>query len=99
MNFLQKNYKKKETEYNKLVGELQNRAQEKQQSLQNSASDAAGRIQESLDKAIANVAKEKELDMVYLAQTLAYYDHTKDISKDILKEFNKILPKITVKQP
>ncbi len=94
-----------EVDFNKKVAEWRtkaesanNKLQEKQAELQKNNEAAMKTIEEQFRKIITALVKENSYEMVYLAESLAYYSEKSDMSEEVLKRLDKALPKISLKK-
>jgi outer membrane protein len=97
--FSPKELAKREEELQKKVTDFQKRLEEKETNLRKSIEDVRTSIIKKLNDSIASIAKARSYDMVYNAAGLAYYPPSMDISNDVLRELDKVLPTVVVKKP
>lgn len=79
------------------VTEVQKEVQSKKALLDNAYARAVGEIQKTVSQIIADMAKEKGFVVALPTSQILYTDSKLDISKDVLEQLNKKLPKLDVK--
>lgn len=87
----------KRREFAKQVTEAQQNVQEKRERLGEAYNDAVGDIQEAVMKIVADLAKKRGFKVVIPTNNLVYATSDLDITKDVLDQLNKDLPKVNIK--
>lgn len=78
------------------VDQLKELVDKKQNSLKKASVDAMGKVNDDIKTIIAELSKEKSLDLIVpTGQTLFYKDEM-DVSAEILKRLNKKVTKVNV---
>lgn len=88
------------TEYKQFlerVAVLQKEALKKEAILKQASNNALKKVNDELTIIIAEVAKEKNLDLILPVTQTLHFSQTLDISNEILDRLNKKLPKVEVK--
>lgn len=86
----------KKREFAQEVTKAQKEVQEKRERLGEAYNDAVGDIQESVMKIVADMAKERGFKVVIPTNNLVYATPELDITKDVLAQLNKDLPKVSI---
>ncbi len=79
------------------VDGLKEMVDKKQGSLKKASVDAMGKVNEEVKLIIADLSKEKDLDLIIAAGQTLFYKDEMDISEEVLKRLNKKVTKINVK--
>jgi Skp family chaperone for outer membrane proteins len=79
------------------VTEAQKEVQDKRERLGEAYNEAVGEIQESVMKIVANMAKERGFSVVIPTNNLVYATPQLDITKEVLAQLDKDLPKVDIK--
>lgn len=87
----------KKREFAVEVTKAQKEVQEKRERLGEAYNDAVGDIQEAVMKIVANMAKERGFKVVIPTNNLVYATTDLDITKEVLAQLNKDLPKVSIK--
>ncbi len=97
-NVLSKEAFEKESQaFEKKVNELKEFVDKKQNSLKKASLDSMSKVNDKIKDIIAEISKEKELDVIIPAAQALYYKDNLDISEEVLKRLNKKITKIDVK--
>lgn len=91
-------FNKKRAEFEAKVESFRTRFQTKQTEFEANSSAVLKTIEDQSKKAISEASKAKNIEIVYQAAALAYYDKSKDISADVLKKLDSALPKVSLKK-
>ncbi len=75
----------------------QKNMQTERQAINESISGAALEVGKKLEEAIAEVAKNKNLSIVYVKNSLAYYSQDKDVTKEVISALNKKISRVQLK--
>lgn len=93
-------------DFNEAREKFQSKVQKIQQSFYNKSQNvdkvggaALNIVQNKVAKIVDSIAKEKKYSIIYQANALAYFPKNKDITEDVVKQLNKELPKVKVKNP
>lgn len=70
--------------------EFENAGKRAQQSIQEKQAEFRSKMDGKLQKAVAEVAKAKEYDLVLIKETVLYSSETYDITSDVIKAINRI---------
>jgi len=92
-------YAEKQKAFKKEVNGLQRNVQMVQRMVGRAEGDAYKSVREAFYRITQEVAKERSLDMIFPRSGLIHVDSRYDISDEILKRLNKILPFVVVKLP
>ncbi|MBM5782127.1 MAG: OmpH family outer membrane protein [Pelagibacterales bacterium] len=79
------------------VDSLKEMVDKKQGNLKKASVEAMGKVNEEIKEIIANLSKEKDLDLIVAAGQTLFYKDEMDISEEVLKRLNKKVTKINVK--
>jgi len=97
-NVLSKEAFEKETKaFEKKIDDLKTFVDKKQNSLKKASMDSMSKINDKIKDIIADIAKEKEFDVIIPASQTLYYKDTLDVSEEVLKRLNKKITKVDVK--
>ena len=69
----------------------------KQNSLKKASLDSMSKVNDKIKDIIAEISKEKELDVIVPAAQTLYFKDELDISDEVLKRLNKKITKVDVK--
>ncbi len=75
----------------------QKNSQTERQAISESVTGAAVEVSKKLEEAIEEVAKSKKLSIVYVRGSLAYYEDSKDITKEVIAALNKKISRVQLK--
>ena len=88
----------KETKaFEKKVEDLKTFVEKKQNSLKKASVDSMTKVNEKIKDVIANISKEKDLDLIIPSAQTLYYKDQLEISDEVLSALNKKITKIDVK--
>lgn len=90
-------FEKESKAFEKKVEDLKTFVDKKQNSLKKASIDGMSKVNEKIKDIIADISKEKELDVIIPASQALYYRDDLDISAEVLKRLNKKITKIDVK--
>lgn len=97
-NVLSKEAFEKETKaFEKKIDDLKTFVDKKQNSLKKASMDSMSKVNDKVKDIIAEISKEKELDVIVPASQTLYYKDELDISAEVLKRLNKKITKLDVK--
>lgn len=97
-NVLAKEALEKEAkEFEKKVDDLKTMVDKKQNILKKASTDSMGKVNEEIKNIIADIAKEKSLDLIVPAGQTLFFKNEMDISAEVLKALNKKITKVNVK--
>lgn len=86
----------KRKEFEKSVRELQRSAQSKHRALEKAADIAVGKLQASITKVVAEIARSKKLQLVLTRDQVVIVEQSLDITAPALAALNKALPDVKV---
>lgn len=78
------------------VDQLKELVDKKQNSLKKASVDAMGKVNDDIKTIIAELSKEKSLDLIVPAGQTLFYKDEMDVSAEILKRLNKKVTKVSV---
>ena len=88
----------KETKaFEKKIDDLKTFVDKKQNSLKKASLDAMSKVNDKIKDIIADIAKEKELEVIIPASQTLYFKDNLDVSDEVLKRLNKKITKVDVK--
>jgi outer membrane protein len=97
-NVLSKEAMEKESKsFEKKVDDLKTFVDKKQNSLKKASLDSMSKVNDKIKDIIAEISKEKELDVIVPAAQTLYFKDELDISDEVLKRLNKKITKVDVK--
>ncbi len=97
-NMLSKEALEKEvTTFEKKVDDLKTFVDKKQNSLKKASMDGMGKVNDKIKDIIADISKEKDLDVIMPSAQALYYKDELDISEEVLTRLNKKITKADVK--
>jgi len=82
--------------FEKKVDDLKTFVDRKQNSLKKASLDAMSKVNDEIKTIIADISKEKSLDLIVPAAQTLYYKDELDISNEVLKRLNKEVTKVKV---
>ncbi|MDR0483965.1 MAG: OmpH family outer membrane protein [Alphaproteobacteria bacterium] len=91
-------FNKKRADFEAKVTAFRNKYQQKQTDFEKNNNEVLKTIEAQLRKSINEIAKARNLEVVYNSMALAYFDSSKDISDEILKKLDAALPKVSLKK-
>ncbi|MCL2566725.1 MAG: OmpH family outer membrane protein [Alphaproteobacteria bacterium] len=97
-NLSETEFNSKRAAFEAKVEAFRNKYQQKQTEFEKNNNEVLDTIQNQLKKAIAEVVKAKNFEIVYNSMALAYFDQSKDISAEVLKKLDAALPKVSLKK-
>lgn len=83
--------------FEKKVEDLKTFVDKKQNSLKKGSMEAMGKINDKIKDIIADISKEKDLDVIIPASQALYYKDELDVSAEVLTRLNKKITKVDVK--
>jgi Skp family chaperone for outer membrane proteins len=89
-------YTKEQEKFSKKIDELKEFVEKKQNSLRKASLDSMSKVNEEMKDIIAEISKEKGLDLVIPASNTLYSKDGMNISSEVLKRLNKNLSKVDV---
>ncbi|MES2961893.1 MAG: OmpH family outer membrane protein [Pseudomonadota bacterium] len=90
-------FEKEGKEFEKKVEDLKAFVEKKQNVLKKASMDSMGKVNDRIKDIIADISKEKELDVIIPAAQALYYKDDLDISAEVLTRLNKKITKVDVK--
>ncbi len=90
-------FEKESKSFEKKVDDLKTFVDKKQNSLKKASLDSMSKVNDKIKDIIADISKEKELDIIIPAAQTLYYKDDLDISDEVLKRLNKKITKVDVK--
>ncbi len=90
-------FEKESKAFEKKVEELKAFVDKKQNSLKKASLDSMSKVNDKIKEIIADIAKEKEFDVITPAAQTLYYKNDLDITEEVLKRLNKKITKVDVK--
>lgn len=94
--YTQQTFNKKVREYYKKLDELRRNEQSKEQSLKESAKAAYAKIQDEIMRIVADVAKQRHVNLVLQQAAALTFDPKLNATEEVLAELDKKLPSVTV---
>lgn len=79
------------------VDELKEFVDRKQNNLKKASLDAMSVVNEAVKEIVAQIAKEKDIDIIIQANEALYFRDDMDISEEVLTKLNKKITKVTIK--
>lgn len=83
--------------FEKKVDELKTFVDKKQNSLKKASMDAMGKVNDKIKDIIADISKEKDLDVIMPSAQALYFKDELDVSNEVLARLNKKITKVDVK--
>jgi len=97
-NVLSKEAFEKESHgFEKKVDDLKTFVDRKQNSLKKASLDSMSKVNDKIKDIIAEISKEKELDVIMPAAQTLYFKDDLDVTDEVLKRLNKKITKVDVK--
>lgn len=97
-NVLSKEALEKETtKFEKQIDDLKEFVDKKQNSLKKASLDSMSKVNDEIKEIIAEISKEKNIDIIIPATQALYYQESLDISDEVLKKLNKKIKKVKIK--
>ena len=90
-------FEKESRSFEKKVDDLKTFVDRRQNSLKKASLDAMSKVNDKIKDIIADISKEKELDLIVPAAQTLYYKDELEISDEVLKRLNKKITKVDVK--
>ncbi len=87
---------KKGREFQQKVNDLDRNVQSKRQALEKSNNDALGRIQQTMLKIIADIAKQRKANLVFQRTELVLFDQSFDVTDEVMQKLDEELPVLSV---
>jgi Skp family chaperone for outer membrane proteins len=81
----------------KIIAHNNYQLNKKQNSLKKASLDSMSKVNDKIKDIIAEIAKEKEFDVIVPASQTLYYKDGLDVSDEVLKKLNKKITKVDVK--
>jgi outer membrane protein len=92
-------YEARRKEFEERARQAQQRVQERKRKLEHVFGEAMGQVQQAMQKATADIAKERDLALVLPRQSVVLSETRLDISTEVLARLDKTLPSVAVKAP
>jgi len=92
----QEAFSQKGREWQQKLNDFDRNMQQKRQTLEKANSDGVEKIQETALKIIADIAKERKANVVFLRNMLVLYAPEFDITDEVLQKLDEQLPTLTV---
>src|SRR6266851_293337 len=83
-------------DFQQKVNELERNVQGKRQALEKSNGDALQKIQEQMLKIIADIAKQRKVNLVFQRADLVLFDQGFDVTDEVLQKLDEEMPALTV---
>ena len=83
-------------DFQQKVNELERSVQGKRQALEKSNGDALLKIQEQMLKIIADIAKQRKVNLVFQRADLVLFDQGFDVTDEVLQKLDEEMPALTV---
>ena len=93
----QEAFEKEAKPFEKKVDDLKEFVDKKQNSLKKASLDGMSKVNDKIKDIVADISKEKELDVIIPAAQALYYKDELDISDEVLKRLNKKITKVEIK--
>lgn len=90
-------FEKEAKPFEKKVDDLKEFVDKKQNSLKKASLDGMSKVNDKIKDIVADISKEKELDVIIPAAQALYYKDELDISDEVLKRLNKKITKVEIK--
>jgi len=90
-------FEKETTAFEKKLDDLKTFVDKKQNSLKKASMEAMGRVNDKVKDIIADIAKEKDLDVITASAQTLYYKDSLDVTNEVLEKLNKKITKVDVK--
>ncbi len=90
-------FEKESKKFEEKVTELKALVEKKQSSLKKASVDSMSKVNEKVKEIIAEVSKEKDLDVIVPAAQTLFFKDGLDISEEVLTRLNKKITKVDVK--
>jgi outer membrane protein len=87
---------KKGREFQQKVNDLDRNVQSKRQALEKSNNDALSRIQQTMLKIIADIAKQRKANLVFQRTELVLFDQSFDVTDEVMQKLDEELPVLSV---
>jgi Skp family chaperone for outer membrane proteins len=93
----QKAFEEESRQFEKKVEDLKVFVDKKQNTLKKASMDSMSKVNDKIKDIIADISKEKELEVIIPASQALYYKEDLDISAEVLARLNKKITKINVR--
>lgn len=90
-------FDKETTAFEKKLDDLKTFVDKKQNTLKKASMEAMSKVNDKIKDIIADIAKEKDLDVITPASQTLYYKDELDVTDEVLKRLNKKISKVDVK--
>lgn len=90
-------FNKEQVAFDKKIGELKDHLEKRQNILKKASVDAMNKVNDKIRDIIADISKEKKLQLVIPASQTLFYGNEIDISAEVLKRLNAKITKVEVK--
>lgn len=90
---------KKRESFEKRIGEVQKIVEKRKEQLDKAFAEAMEKVNSKIMDAITQVSKEKKLSLVFFPMSVAYYDASLDISKEVAKIVKDTLTSVKIDLP
>jgi outer membrane protein len=86
----------KAKEYEQKVAEAGKKAQNAEREIAQGRNQALGRIINSIEEIVQEIAKERNANLVVTKQSVMFFDPSFDVTEETVKRLDKVLPSLTV---
>src|SRR6516165_2056816 len=83
-------------DFQQKVNDLERNVQGKRQALEKSNGEALSKIQEEMLKIIADIAKQRKVNLVFQRADLVLFDQSFDVTDEVLQKLDEQMPALTV---
>jgi outer membrane protein len=83
-------------EFQQKVNDLERNVQGKRQALEKSNGEALSKIQETMLKIIADIARDRKANLVFQRADLVLFDQSFDVTDEVLQKLDEQMPTLTV---
>jgi Skp family chaperone for outer membrane proteins len=91
------NLEKEAKSFEEKVDNLKSFVDKKQNSLKNASLDAMNKVNDAMKIVVANLSKEKEIDIIIPSSQVIYFQEHLDITAEVLELLNKKITKVEIK--
>lgn len=90
-------FEKEMKKFDGKIDDLKTFVDKKQNSLKKASMDSMGKVNDKIKDIIAEISKEKDIDLIVPTSQTLFYKDEMDISAEVLKRLNKKITKVDVK--
>ena len=90
-------FEKEVQKFEKKVDDLKTYVDRKQNSLKKASMESMSKVNEIIKEIIADIAKDKNYEVIIPASQTVFFNETLDISEEVLKKLDKKITKVDVK--